>query len=137
MRPFVIAALLLLSACGTHQSKPTDAEMDRIEKQLERVPCVGRLANWERRYLYHPEYSDEELDAAIRAGREPRRSGFDRSKIEIHLRQANFEEFGEGRKSYVDYPPDMSATDDRTYRIAYGSYDLTSGKLALTACGPN
>ena len=137
MRPFAVAVLLLLSACVSREGKPTEAEMDRIEKQLERVPCVGRLVNWERRYLYHPEYSDVEVDTAIKEAREPRRSGYDRSKIEIHLRQANFEEFGEGRKSYADYPPDMSDTDDRTYRIAYGSYDLTSGRLDIADCGLN
>jgi hypothetical protein len=137
MRRLAIVSILLLSACVTRDGKPTEAEMDRVEEQLEKIPCVGRLANWERRYLYPPEYSDAELDAAIKEEREPRRSSVDRSKIEIHLRQANFEEFGEGRKSYADYPPDMSDTDDRSYRIAYGSYDLTTGKLDLAACGMN
>ena len=137
MRLFAVGTLLLLSACVNREGKPTEAEMDRIERQLERVPCVGNLANWERLYLYHPEYSDKEVEAAIRDGREPRRSGYDRSKIEIYLRQANFEEFGEGRKSYADYPGDMSDTDDRKYRIAYGSYDLTNGKLDITDCRLN
>ena len=129
--------LLLLSACVTREGKPTEAEMDRIEKQLERTPCIGSLADWERIYLYHPKYFAEELDAAIKEGRQPRRSGFDRAQIEIHLRQANFEEFGEGRKSYADYPSGLLDTDDRGYRIAYGSYDLGRGKLDLAACGTN
>jgi hypothetical protein len=134
---FPILALLLLSACAAREIKPTEAEMDRIEAQLAQVPCVGRLADWERIYLYHPDYFAEEVDAAIKEGRAPRRSGYDRTKIEIHMRQANFEEFGEGRKSYVDYPPGLADTDDRAYRIAYGSYDVKSGKLDLAACGPN
>ena len=137
MRPFLVLPLLLLSACAAREVKPTDVEMDRIEAQLAQVPCVGSLADWERIYLYHPDYFAEEVDAAIKEGREPRRSGYDRTKIEIHMRHANFEEFGEGRKSYVDYPPGLTDTDDRAYRIAYGSYDVKTGKLDLATCGAN
>ncbi|KQZ60725.1 hypothetical protein ASD67_15555 [Sphingopyxis sp. Root1497] len=137
MTRLVLLLFLGLSACAAREVKPTEPEMDRIEVQLAQMPCVGRLADWERIYLYHPDYFAEEVDAAIREGRAPRRSGYDRTKIEIHLRQANFEEFGEGRKSYADYPRGLADTDDRAYRIAYGSYDVKSGKLDLAACGAN
>jgi len=137
MTRLVLLLFLGLSACAAREVKPTESEMDRIEAQLAQMPCVGRLADWERIYLYHPDYFAEEVDAAIRECREPRRSGYDRTKIEIHLRQANFEEFGEGRKSYADYPRGLADTDYRAYRIAYGSYDVKSGKLDLAACGAN
>ena len=134
---FAAVLILLLPACMTREVKPSEQEMDRIEAALQKLPCIGKIGDWERRYLYHPEYFAEEVAVAAKEGRQPRPSGHNRSMIEIHLHQANFEEFGEGRQSLSDYPSDLLATDDREYRIAYGSFDLKTGKLHMAACGAN
>ena len=134
---FAPVLLLLLAACVAREVKPTEQEMDRVEAALEKLPCIGRIDDWERRYLYHPQYFGEEVAGAMKEGREPRPSGYDRSQIEIHLHEANFEEFGEGRTSLSNYPSDLLATDDREYRLPYGSFDLITGKLHMAACGAN
>ena len=128
---------LLLAACVTREVKPSEIEMERVEAALQKLPCVGRVDDWERHYLYRPKYFGEEVAIALKEGRSPRRSGYDRFTIEIHLREANFEEFGEGRSSHADYPSGLLANDDRKFRIAFGSYDLRSGELQMAACGVN
>jgi len=111
--------------------------MDRVEAALAKIPCVGDLSRWDRRYYYPPSFESEEAWTALEEQRDPEPSSYDRNFIEIDLREAGFEEFGRGRKSYSNYPPGAIDTDDRSYRIAYGSYDVKSGKLDLAACGPN
>jgi hypothetical protein len=129
--------LLLLSCCAAQDVKPTEAEMDRVEAALKPLPCIGNLADWERRYYYMPEYAVGELDAAIKQDREPKPIGYDKSVVEIDLREAHYEEFGSGRKSYVGFPPGSGDTDDRDYRVAWGGYDLKAGTLHMADCGPN
>lgn len=137
MRLLAILPLLLLSACVTREVKPTEAEMDRVEAALNQLPCVGDLGDWERRYYYVSKYFAEELDAANKQGREPRPSRYNKSIVEFHLRQAHFEEFGSGRKGYAGYPPGSADIDDRDYRMAWGGYDLNTGKLHMADCGRN
>ena len=137
MRAIVLLPLFLLAACTPREVKPTEAEMDRVEAALAKLPCIGDLSRWERQYLYHPDFFAEEVAAASKEGRAPRPSGYDRNVIEVHLREAGFEEFGSGRKSYSTYPPGSLDSDDWKYLIAYGSYDLKGDKLHLAACGPN
>jgi len=134
---FVFLLILVLSSCAAREVKPTEAEMDRVEAALSESPCIGDLADWERRYYYSPKYFAEELDAAIKEGREPRPSRRNKSIVEFDLREAHFEEFGSGRKSYADYPPGSADNDDRAYRVAWGGYDLKTGKLQMADCGPN
>ena len=137
MRRFSIPLLLLLTACALRESGPTDAEMDRVEAALQQLTCIGDLGDWERRYYFLPKYRDGALDEAIKQDREPIPSGYDKSIVEFDLREAHFEEFGSGRKRYVGIPPGSGNTDDRDYRMAWGGYDLKTGKLHMADCGPN
>ena len=133
----LLVASLCLSGCASAEIKPTDDEMDRVEAILQQLPCVGNLNRWERRYFYHPEFSDEENARALKEDRIPSPTGYVRSLIEIDLREANFDEFGSGRKGYSNFPPGSADTDDRNYRMVFGTYDLKARKLSLSHCGGN
>ncbi|HEX2811838.1 MAG TPA: hypothetical protein VHO04_04060 [Sphingopyxis sp.] len=111
--------------------------MDHVEAELSRLPCVGDLSKWERRYFYRLEFSDEENTRSLKEDRMPKPTGYIRSLIEFDLREANYEEFGSGRKSYSDIPPEAGDTDDRDYRLAIGTYDLKTGKINVYHCGRN
>ncbi|MBB6427451.1 hypothetical protein [Sphingopyxis sp. JAI128] len=132
-----LITFLCLTGCASAEIKPTSDEMDRVETVLQQVPCVGDLDGWERRYFYHPEFSDEENARALKEDRMSRPTGYDRSLIEVDLREANFGEFRSGRRSYSDYPPGSADNDDRKYRMVFGTYDLKTRKLNLYHCGAN
>ncbi|UKK84386.1 hypothetical protein L7H23_17725 [Sphingopyxis sp. BSN-002] len=137
MNRLAFSAALILAACSMPELKPTEAEMDRVETALRQKPCIGKLADWERRYYYQLQFSSDKSEKSVRKGLMPKPTGYDRSIVEIDLRQANFEEFGSGRGSYADYPPGAADTDDREYNLAFGTYSLETGELHLAHCGPN
>ena len=128
---------LALSACAAREVKPTEAEMDRVEAALGREECIGDLKSWLRRYHYKLEFSPEESEAAWKERREPQPTAYNKSVIEVDLREANFEEFGNGRRSYSNYPEGSGGIDDRDYRMAFGTFDVATGLLNLAACGEN
>ena len=134
---FPLFSALCLGACTPLGNEPTDGEMDRVDAALRRLPCVGDLNDWDRRYFYHPIFSSSETARALEENRTPKPTSYLRSIVEIDLRQANFAEFGRGRKGYSDFPPGSGDNDDRHYRMVLGSYDLISGKLDMLHCGEN
>ncbi len=129
--------VLLTTGCAPAEMKPTESEMDRVEAALEREGCIGELKDWLRRYHYKLEFSPEESVAAWKEKREPRPTAYDKSIIEVDLREANFEKFAGGRRSYSNYPEGSGGIDDRDYRMAFGTFDVATGRLNLVACGEN
>ena len=118
--------LLALSAChGTvdDPSIPSASDVQRLEDQLSRRPCVGDLGKWERNYrfsrksgLLSPYSLNPDLDV-----------------IEFHLRAVGTIAIRPGRNIMAaggDWP------DSGTIRSIDGRFTLTTGKLALSGCGP-
>lgn len=138
MRVFLLSVSMFLASCDSAPPKPTESEMDRVELALKDTPCVTDLNAWDRRYFYSRKIN-ESMRAEYERGEKPSMWIFDHSIVEVDLRQAGFEEFGYGRKSYGDTedPPGWMGIDDRSYNMATGTFDLTSGKLDLRSCGPN
>ncbi len=105
--------------------------MDRIETALATNDCVGDLRNWERRYVYHREFSAKPTASGAPEGW----LAPDSSLIKIELSEADFEEFSSRRVSTVQ--SDNIGIDDRRYKVAFGQFDLTTGRLTVSFCGPN
>ena len=140
MRRLLPLLATFLIACSASTSGPTVAEMDRVEHALVAESCVGDLETWDRRYFYGRTINrSARARAEFEQGRTPSMWIFDHSIVEVDLRQGGYEEFGFGRKSYGDLedPPGWLALDDRSYKLVLGTFNLTTGKLRLSACGEN
>ena len=85
-----------------------------VEKKIVGIPCIGDLASWERRYAL---------------------SNKDANKIEFVFREAGKFGFKSGR--YIPPANNLYEIDDRPYRTAYGSFDISGSKLNLEYCGLN
>lgn len=124
MRTAAILLLVGLSGCNqlqTTSDKPSQAVVNQIEDRLRAIKCVAPLSKWGRSYWYSRD----------RAGR------IDHNSVEIDLREAGFEEFKRGRYIFAAPPIRRFNTDDRDYKIAFGSFDVSKKHINMQACGPN
>lgn len=124
MRRATLLFLACLAGCDEGQSsaeQPDKAIVNRIELELGALKCPGSLGVWERHYWYSRDRS----------------GSINRSTVEIDLRQAGFEEFGYGRHIHPAPPVFRFDTDDRDYRVAFGTFDIPTGALKMSACGSN
>lgn len=117
---------IMMTLCGA-QNRPGDeplpsALMDEIERKISALPCIGSLAKWDRRYSY-------------KAWMEGTVYHLDTMAIEFHFAEAGRFEFRPGRR-FIIVPP-MPMIDDRSYKIAYGEFDLNTDRVVLKACGLN
>jgi hypothetical protein len=104
--------LMLLASCSDPYSArhavPGTLVIDRVERQLARLPCIGALDRWER----HFEYGDAE-----------------RTRIEFTFIEASRPPYWQRR---VLRGPDLDEVSPRT---AWGGYHVASGQLFLVSCG--
>jgi hypothetical protein len=99
--------------------------VDEIEALLSQNPCVGNIQQWARFYEWRQA-----------------KDGIDTSVVEIDLRQAGVFGFTSGRLIRSRDPSlgpgeIIIKADDRNYRVAFGSYQVETGKLELDSCGQN
>ena len=99
--------------------KPPASLVDVVEAQVARDPCVKDLGQWERIYSF---------------GLNDKRE-VDETKVLFDYRQAGVHGFQSGRR--VMAPGEWMMPDDRDYDLVIGSFDRTSGKLIIEACGSN
>jgi hypothetical protein len=128
-REFSTFFLIALSICSVAsariakpwQTPPPAQYLDKMEKELGAVQCVGDVRRWERRYEYHRSRTGTvyHLDTAV---------------IDFQLREAGKFGFRSGREFVDTIEPEI---DDRPYKIAFGNYDLLRDKLTVETCGPN
>lgn len=119
----VAAAVCLLAGCDTdpYNLKPSPLVVDRIEAQLEGRPCIGALERWERHYSY-----GRGIDLL-------RDRGVRRDRITFEFSEAGIYNY-QSRRIISRYGSDL---DERQRRIAYGEYDVPSGRLTVYTCGWN
>lgn len=98
------------------------ALMDKMERAISAQPCIGSMDKWHRRYSY-------------KAWMEGAVYHRDTMTIAFVLAEAGRFEFLRGRQFVVSPKPPM--IDDRSYKVAYGQYDLETGRVTLTGCGLN
>lgn len=129
---FAVAGVILLPACseGFLPREPSEQTVDRLERRLVELPCVGKLERWERHYTF----DSKPLAGGLFGWRN---RWYDYRKIDIDLREAGFEEFKGGRHLHSRRPEHQSWADDRGYLLAFGKYDIATDRLKLRHCGPN
>jgi hypothetical protein len=103
----------------TGHRRPPASLIKAVEAQIARDPCVGDLGRWERLYSF---------------GLDDRRE-VDETKVLFGYRQAGVYGFQTGKRATA--PAEWVMPDDRHYDLVSGSFDRTSGKLIIEACGPN
>ena len=105
---------------------PAVAVIDKLERRLEKEPCIGELSNWQRRYWYG--YDEEG----------PFPAPVDKGKVEFKLSEAGKFDFVSGRRIVrLDDADAQPMIDDRPYLVVFGRYDTTKEMLTLDGCGPN
>jgi hypothetical protein len=113
--------LMLLASCSDPGSRehgvPGTLVMDRIERQLVALPCVGALDRWERHFYYAYDVGD------------PRPARLDRNRVAFVFIEAGHHQYGARR---VMSPEDL---DERTMRTLWGEYHVASDRLFLVTCG--
>lgn len=133
-RPWLLAfTLVMLSGCdsGPWSRAPDPVIVDRIEKGLTAVPCIGPMSKWARLYSYKSEPSF--LAGFVNLADNGR--WYDFSVIEIRYFQAGFEGYRSGRILYDGTP--RFDIDDREYDLVVGEYDISSRTAHIDACGPS
>ena len=124
------AIVLLLSACACQDDPPEDnrpvpilfadkpplATVRMLEARLARVPCVGALDRWSRRYHYRAP-----------GGR------LDKQAIVIGLEEAGHD----GRPAGVSIEPvyGVIELDHSQFRAAWGIYDARRQVIRFWTCG--
>ncbi|WP_156405458.1 hypothetical protein [Sphingomonas sp. Root710] len=133
-RPWLLAfTLVMLSGCnsGPWGHAPEPVVIDKIERSLSIIPCVGQMSRWARLYNYKSEPSF--LAGFVNLSDTGR--WYDFSKIEITYFQAGIEGYRTGRILHSGTP--MVDIDDREYDLVRGEYDIASKRARIWACGPN
>jgi hypothetical protein len=130
----VLPALVALAACdptGPLPRTPGEGLASEIEAKLSKVPCIGSMSRWERRYSYSSRPSD--LAKILTFGSSGR--WYKYNSVEIDYRQAGFDEFRAGRVFYRGAGP--FEIDDRQYNLVLGHYNTATHTAYVWACGPN
>ena len=117
-RTLSIGVLLLLASC-TDQDDPRYAVpgtlmIDRIERALATLPCVGALDRWERHYYYTRPLGDSWR--------------VDRNRIAFSLIEASRPPYSPRR---VLYGEDLDEVSPPTVS---GEFHVASGRFILLAC---
>lgn len=129
----LVAATVLNAGCteGVWKRQPRAEIVDDIERKLAAIPCISPLSRWERHYSFKSRPTAlAEIITLTENGR-----WFDYETVKISYRQANFEEFREGRVIHKGH--ERIGIDDRNYDVVFGDYDVRSGTAEIWACGPN
>ena len=100
---------------------PPIALVDRLEAELEADPCVGPLGRWNRTYEYAARDVNQRRDA-----------------LAFKLVEANGTSTKPGREILRSYVGGGEiAVDDRPVKMAWGLYDIATGRLTMEHCGNN
>ncbi len=97
--------------------------MDMIEAKISASPCIGSLAKWEREYSYKAWMENGRIYHV------------DTMTIVFHFAEAGRFEFRPGRHFIID--PPLPMIDDRSYKVAYGEFDLETQQVTNATCGLN
>jgi hypothetical protein len=125
----MLAALALvciaISGCSRTliPSKPPEALIDRIEKELSQMRCPGDLRTWERSY----EYDWSSVIKPVKL------YWYDRNRILISMFGPIFG--GGHRHVWRGRPPYTTYFDGGVFSA--GVFDVRAGKLHLNYCGRN
>ena len=129
MKPMLPLSLFafLLTLCGA-QARPGGealpaALIDMMEARISATPCIGSLAQWDRNYSYK---------AWMEGGRIYH---LDTLTIVFRYSEAGRFNFRSGRHFIID--PSAPMIDDRSYKVAYGEFDLATKRVTIKSCGLN
>jgi hypothetical protein len=123
-----IICLLMLANCSPTANqgsasgsadRPSIDVVRRIEKELSRDPCLGKLASMRREYRFYAPGGGE----------------VERNLVRIKVQEAGFDGLAGG--IYILGPPETSIIDDRSHFVAYATYHTERYDLDLWACGDN
>lgn len=87
---------------------------DVIENEVQKIPCIGQIMHWERKYSF---------------------SRKDHNIIDFVYKEAGKYEF-RSRREILEVASGFQI-DDRPYRTVYGSYDIKKSSLMIDYCGLN
>src|SRR5687768_15797973 len=103
--------------------RPSEADIDRLESQFAAVPCLGDAGRWDRTYFF---------------GSNGARDAIDKDRIDFRLAEAGKYEFKPERHRVEAFSPEaLGSIDDRDYRVAFGSYRISTRTFEIEACGAN
>lgn len=127
MKRGILAAALTLASCDYRSGPlPDRSEIVRVEKALSGTTCIGPVGAWERVYRYH--LTPNVFAVAL--------SRLDRKVVDFKLLRAG--KFARvGQTLLPPYPPLAFELDDTPTDVAWGSFNLRSGKLRMKFCGSN
>jgi len=115
------SALMLLMGCSdpddAHYAVPGTLVMDRIERRLSQLPCIGPLERWQRNFSFAYAFND------------PSSSHIDRNAILFEFTEASRPPYQPRR---VLRGTDL---DEVAPRTAWGEYHVASDSLFLLTCG--
>lgn len=122
-----LLALLALASCSVAPTNelviatddgPPAALVVNIEKELAGDPCLTDIETMRREYRY-----------GSRDGK------IDRNLVDIKVQEAGIDGLAAGR--FILGPLTSTTFDDRTYFVAFATYNISRNALDLWACGPN
>jgi hypothetical protein len=102
------------------QPRPTDKDVHRIEVLLRNVPCIGRLDRWARSYSIKERIPSQTLYPDM---------------IDFSLKEAG--RFGVNAGVQITEPSASVQVDDTPIKMAWGDYEISTGKITFAFCGQN
>jgi hypothetical protein len=127
MRLHFLIGVAAVTGCDYQSGPlPNNADVARVDRALSQVPCIGKPELWQREYQYRTTLRN--LPVSL--------WWLDRNTIDFHLTKAG--EFADaGVHPKTPDPPFARIVDDTPTDLAWGSYNLRSGRLQMDFCGPN
>jgi hypothetical protein len=108
------------AAWASRQPRPPVEIVNRIERVLEKEPCVGRLDRWARFYAYNEDTPTKTLYPKI---------------VDFQLEEAG--KFGVQPGRRITEPNSWVTIDDRPLMIVSGDFDLSENRIRIAFCGNN
>lgn len=108
------------AAWSARQLRPAQQVVSQIEVLLAKEPCIGALNRWSRIYAYDEDMPNKTLYPGI---------------VAFHLEAAGA--FGVEPGLHVTEPNSWVRNDDTPIKMAWGDYEISTGKLTIEFCGNN
>jgi len=116
-----VIALMMLTAEAS-ADRPSVALVNRIEALALRDSCVRPLDQWWRQYVFAVTYGPK--------GREVHRN-----VVQVSMIEAGHNGHRAGR--FIVAQPAPPELDDSQFKLAFGEYDIASGRFTRWVCGQN
>ena len=116
----MIGLMMLMAAATT--DRPSAALVSRIEALALRDSCVGSLDRWWREYAFAVTYGPKGIEVH-------------RNVVQVSMIEAGHHGHRAGR--FIVAEPAPPELDDSQFKLAFGEYDIASGRFTRWVCGQN